>query len=750
MAFTFLNDPETAAPSDQIEPDARDFEIMLAGIGGTAAATYGQGPTGVQSGCAVTAQGSPDQTVAVAAGVVRIGGRKVTVAGGNVSLSVADATNPRIDLITVDTAALKGVTDGTASADPVYPTLPAGKVILAQVFRAANDNTIQTADITDKRVLIDEPPVESVKWYGAKGDGSTNDFTAITAAASALPANGGTILFPPGDYIVGSTWTPPNSTVILGCHTPRWESVANSTSACKLRMQTGFTDAALITLTSTSRGITFQNIALVGNAIGVGKHGVRLPASSSGEMYIRFRDVTINGFTGSGITGRLHTGIFTGCHISMNDAWGILADNGENWVDTHMAFCYIYFNDSGGVKFEGTASTQGCTFTSMRVERNGGLPGFPLTPTNSNAPGWLLKAALKNQWIGCMTDANTGAGVEILVDAATNGVRVNNLDFEACFFNRDGVGDQSTLRDGGGIDIRGFSGTSADRPSRITFFGGGILTGKPDDGGSGLTSPKYGIWMQDAEFVVINSPFKVEGVTASYNFGTPGAGSIWKPSVNDIENKLMTFQRGSTASRPTVMPGGSSVMNMYYDSTLQKLIFYDGTDWRDSFGLAAPAAGNAITQAIVDAKGDILAATAADTVARLAVGTNGQKLEADSVQSAGVKWASTTFTVGGCLDGGSNAPTNGARRIWDAPFACTVTDIVACIDAGTNAVINAQKNGTLDLRSVDATVTGTSLASVGGTLQNTAFASGDDLSIEVVSTSGAVTKVTIQVNFTRP
>ena len=42
---------------------------------------------------------------------------------------------------------------------------------------------------------------------------------------------------------------------------------------------------------------------------------------------------------------------------------------------------------------------------------------------------------------------------------------------------------------------------------------------------------------------------------------------------------------------------------------------------------------------IVDAKGDIIAATAADTVARLAVGSNDQVLTADSTAATGLKWA---------------------------------------------------------------------------------------------------------------
>ena len=48
---------------------------------------------------------------------------------------------------------------------------------------------------------------------------------------------------------------------------------------------------------------------------------------------------------------------------------------------------------------------------------------------------------------------------------------------------------------------------------------------------------------------------------------------------------------------------------------------------------------NAIQNAIVDAKGDLIAATAADTPARLAVGTNGHILTADSTAATGLKWA---------------------------------------------------------------------------------------------------------------
>ena len=50
---------------------------------------------------------------------------------------------------------------------------------------------------------------------------------------------------------------------------------------------------------------------------------------------------------------------------------------------------------------------------------------------------------------------------------------------------------------------------------------------------------------------------------------------------------------------------------------------------------------NAIQNAIMDAKGDLIGATAADTPARLAVGTNGQFLTADSTAATGLAWATS-------------------------------------------------------------------------------------------------------------
>jgi hypothetical protein len=65
---------------------------------------------------------------------------------------------------------------------------------------------------------------------------------------------------------------------------------------------------------------------------------------------------------------------------------------------------------------------------------------------------------------------------------------------------------------------------------------------------------------------------------------------------------------------------------------------------------------NAIQNSIVDAKGDIVAATANDTPARLAVGNNGEALLADSSATTGLRYVATPSA--------SNPVLNSAFNVW--------------------------------------------------------------------------------------
>ena len=72
------------------------------------------------------------------------------------------------------------------------------------------------------------------------------------------------------------------------------------------------------------------------------------------------------------------------------------------------------------------------------------------------------------------------------------------------------------------------------------------------------------------------------------------------------------------------------------------------TKARDLANVATNAtdAANAIPDTLVDAKGDLIVASAADTVLRLGVGTNDHVLTADSSTTSGVKWAALPSSGG--------------------------------------------------------------------------------------------------------
>lgn len=73
------------------------------------------------------------------------------VAATQQTMSAADATNPRRDLVYVDQAGAIGTVTGTPAASPVLPTLAADRLALAEVYVAASATVLAASDIEDLR-----------------------------------------------------------------------------------------------------------------------------------------------------------------------------------------------------------------------------------------------------------------------------------------------------------------------------------------------------------------------------------------------------------------------------------------------------------------------------------------------------------------------------------------------------------------------------------------------------------------------
>jgi len=111
--------------------------------------------------------------------------------------------------------------------------------------------------------------------------------------------------------------------------------------------------------------------------------------------------------------------------------------------------------------------------------------------------------------------------------------------------------------------------------------------------------------------------------TTNFNFPTPADTDLVKDGASAIRSL------GNSIDTAFVdLKGGTSG---------QVLSKASNTDL--DFTWVAQDDSNAIQNAIVDAKGDLISATAADTPARIGVGSNGQVLTADSTTATGLKWA---------------------------------------------------------------------------------------------------------------
>lgn len=131
----------------------------------------------------------------------------------------------------------------------------------------------------------------------------------------------------------------------------------------------------------------------------------------------------------------------------------------------------------------------------------------------------------------------------------------------------------------------------------------------------------------------------------------PPSGGSGSATWDSITGKPAVIAAGATAAeaRTAIGAGTSSFSGAYADLSGKPTLGTAAAAATGDFATAAQGAkaDAAIPSGLVDAKGDLIVATADNTVTRLPAGSNGHVLTADSGEAAGVKWAAAAGGGGG-------------------------------------------------------------------------------------------------------
>ena len=94
-----------------------------------------------------------------------------------------------------------------------------------------------------------------------------------------------------------------------------------------------------------------------------------------------------------------------------------------------------------------------------------------------------------------------------------------------------------------------------------------------------------------------------------------------------------------------------------------------------------PSVEGGIQPTLLTAKGDLISATAASTVARLAVGSDAQILVADSSTATGLKWATPAVASSGMTFISRTSFSNVASQAIDSVFSSSYYSYIAIIES---------------------------------------------------------------------
>jgi hypothetical protein len=348
--------------------------------------------------------------------------------------------------------------------------------------------------------------------FGAVGDDTTDDYTAIAAAITACPV-GGVVFFPPGKYAVGQPIAVKDNITLRGTLDNRWTSYTGT--PCYIKPRFGaFTGTTGLITASEVDGWRIRDLGLhSGRATGTAGatlNGLHAVGACKG---VRLQNVWINNHSGYGVfTDTTASGFPGGWEVANVDiennalgGWRSVNTGAVSFAfgDGSMAFCEATANGGDGFYLAGVNAFD---FVNVRsVFNTGTANGFYI-----DGPCGLLG------FVACQTDRNIRNGILLhSVDSApTAQPAPHGISITACHFSRDGKNDNTT---GGGyaaIRVQGDSSSVRHCPVTISNITTHVIK---EDNGTGLLSPDYAIYITNGRRVTVNGGILVATVATIFD-----------------------------------------------------------------------------------------------------------------------------------------------------------------------------------------------------------------------------------------
>lgn len=426
--------------------------------------------------------------------------------------------------------------------------------------------------------IVPRPYYIDVRDYGAKGDGVTDDTVAIQAAVNAVGSSNDTktIYFPAGQYLVGDITTNTPNITLLGC----------GANGQNITVGAG---SAVILVKNGCVGFTF------GNGVSTIFQGPKIESlhfrdstdSATGGIRLRrvnnwiIRDVVCSGFlAGYGIlsdgTGNVNQyglldniGIHN-CQIGIDciqtnglRITGGYMDNYSGSTAVKAGSTAIRFQSGDTLRVIGTV----IQFYETHIDLQGGEASVIIAPRFE-----AFTTAIKNAGIGTYI---SGANFNNYIIGGSTGTAVLNTGSKLTFIPAHISSVATSLADSSS-DTVSLSGLRLILPASGNLTIGDAIMERGTTGNFRVTASLYANrWL-----VADNSD-----IGGGILFGsaqdtriTRVAQSVAGVGVNNC------FRTGiaATASRPSATAVGKG--SQFFDSTLNKPIWSDGTNWRDATG----------------------------------------------------------------------------------------------------------------------------------------------------------------------